>query len=245
MDLQKNNLVGLSTEQAEHQRKIHGRNEFFNSSESSILWKYLSHFSEPMISLLLLSGLVSVILGEYEDALSIFMAIFIVVTLAFVQEYNSDKSIAAISKLLPPLCIYRDKRITQILAAELVPDDIVILHTGDRVPADIKIIHSTNLKVDESSLTGESRSVNKFATINGDQNPKEHNIIFMGTIISYGHAKGVVINTGVNTQFGTLHFLMNQEQDPKSPLKINMEYLGKQISILSTLTICRIFIPIF
>ncbi|KAF1744482.1 LOW QUALITY PROTEIN: hypothetical protein MXB_3026 [Myxobolus squamalis] len=177
--------LGLTTAEAYYLHKIHGKNDINITSEPSIFYRYISHFKDSMIMLLLASALVSAILGEYEDAVSIFIAIFIVVTVAFIQEYNSDQSVAAISKLLPP----QDGLPVQIMAVELVPGDFVILRMGDKVPADIKLVESINLKVDESNLSGESRGVDKHPTAFNTDSMIQNNILYMGTFISYGHAK--------------------------------------------------------
>ncbi|KII66755.1 Calcium-transporting ATPase type 2C member 1 [Thelohanellus kitauei] len=235
--------LGLTSQEVCLLTKIYGKNEVRTSHKRALINKYFEHFTDPMIMLLLLSAVISLVLQQFDDAFSIFIAVFIVVTVGFVQEYNSDNSIAAISKLLPPTTTcFRDGKISQILAVDLVPGDVVMVGTGDRVPADIKLIDSFNIKANESSLTGESTNITKFSHYDAKSIPDDRNILWMGTTVSFGHGKGMVLKTGSQTKFGQIHMLMNEEQAPKSPLKINMEYLGKRISLFSAIVICKLFL---
>lgn len=184
----------------------------------------------------------------------------IVVTVAFIQEYRSEKSLKELSKLVPPICqAIRAARNENFLAKYLVPGDLVQISMGDRVPADLRLIDSQQLSIDESNLTGETEPVIKTsstrrpAVINGDSNNNNfnksvgdsksanldqslstyENLAFMGTLVQSGHAKGIVINTGDTTQFGLVFKMMQAEEAPKSPLQLNMDELGKHLSIYS------------
>uniref|UniRef100_A0A8V5GXK1 Calcium-transporting ATPase n=1 Tax=Melopsittacus undulatus TaxID=13146 RepID=A0A8V5GXK1_MELUD len=196
----------------------------------------LFQFKNPLILLLLASALVSVITKEYEDAASITMAVLIVVTVAFIQEYRSEKSLEELNKLVPPECnCLREGKLQHLLARELVPGDIIYLSVGDRVPADLRLIEVTDLLVDESSFTGEAEPCNKTDSVlmeAGDITTLS-NVVFMGTLVRYGKGKGVVIGTGENSQFGEVFKMMQAEETPKTPLQKSMDRLGKQLTLFS------------
>uniref|UniRef100_A0A669QUY3 P-type Ca(2+) transporter n=1 Tax=Phasianus colchicus TaxID=9054 RepID=A0A669QUY3_PHACC len=152
---------------------------------------------------------------EYEDAASITMAVLIVVTVAFIQEYRSEKSLEELNKLVPPECnCLREGKLQHLLARELVPGDIIYLSVGDRVPADLRLIEVTDLLVDESSFTGEAEPCNKTdgVLLEAGDITTLSNVVFMGTLVRYGKGKGVVIGTGENSQFGEVFKMMQAEE---------------------------------
>uniref|UniRef100_A0A8C1AV02 P-type Ca(2+) transporter n=1 Tax=Cyprinus carpio carpio TaxID=630221 RepID=A0A8C1AV02_CYPCA len=215
----------------------HGWNEF-DISEDEPLWKkYISQFKDPLILLLLASAVISVLMRQFDDAVSI-TAIIIVVTVAFVQEYRSEKSLEELGKLVPPEChCVREGHLEHLLARELVPGDTVCLSVGERVPADLRLFEAMDLSVDESSLTGETTPCTKTsapqpAATNGDITSRS-NIAFMGTLVRCGKAKGIVIGTGENSEFGEVFKMMQAEEAPKTPLQKSMDLLGKQLSLYS------------
>ncbi|NXA98207.1 AT2C2 ATPase, partial [Melanocharis versteri] len=228
--------TGLSEFSVLQRRSKHGWNEFSVENTEPIWKKYLDQFKNPLILLLLASALVSVITKEYEDAASITMAVLIVVTVAFIQEYRSEKSLEELNKLVPPECnCLREGKLQHLLARELVPGDIIYLSVGDRVPADLRLIEVTDLLVDESSFTGEAEPCNKTDSVlleAGDITTLS-NVVFMGTLVRYGKGKGVVIGTGENSQFGEVFKMMQAEETPKTPLQKSMDRLGKQLTLFS------------
>ncbi|CAM5151224.1 unnamed protein product [Eretmochelys imbricata] len=239
-DLAKSLHVDLQTGLSEFsvlQRRItHGWNEFTVDNTEPIWKKYLDQFKNPLILLLLASALVSVITKEYEDAVSIAMAVIIVVTVAFIQEYRSEKSLEELNKLVPPECnCIRKGKLQHLLARDLVPGDIVCLSIGDRVPADIRLIEVTDLLVDESSFTGEAEPCSKTdgPLLEAGDLTTLSNVVFMGTLVRYGKGKGIVIGTGENSQFGEVFKLMQAEETPKTPLQKSMDKLGKQLTLFS------------
>ncbi|KFQ50001.1 Calcium-transporting ATPase type 2C member 2, partial [Nestor notabilis] len=228
--------TGLSECSVLQRRLKHGWNEFSVENTEPVWKKYLDQFKNPLILLLLASALVSVITKEYEDAASITMAVLIVVTVAFIQEYRSEKSLEELNKLVPPECnCLREGKLQHLLARELVPGDIIYLSVGDRVPADLRLIEVTDLLVDESSFTGEAEPCNKTDSVlleAGDITTLS-NVVFMGTLVRYGKGKGVVIGTGENSQFGEVFKMMQAEETPKTPLQKSMDRLGKQLTLFS------------
>uniref|UniRef100_A0A8C8WUR3 P-type Ca(2+) transporter n=1 Tax=Panthera leo TaxID=9689 RepID=A0A8C8WUR3_PANLE len=199
-------------------------------------------FKNPLILLLLASALVSILTKEYGDAVSIAVAVLIVVTVAFIQEYRSEKSLEELTKLVPPescrcecVCVCLEGKLQHLLARDLVPGDIVSLSIGDRIPADLRLTEVTDLLVDESSFTGEAEPCSKTdgpLTDGGDLSTLS-NIAFMGTLVQYGKGQGVVIGTGERSQFGEVFKMMQAEETPKTPLQKSMDKLGKQLTLFS------------
>ncbi|XP_053570276.1 LOW QUALITY PROTEIN: calcium-transporting ATPase type 2C member 1 [Bombina bombina] len=229
---------GLNNAEVCHRRASHGWNEF-DIGEDEPLWKkYIAQFKNPLLMLLLASAVISILMHQFDDAVSITVAILIVVTVAFVQEYRSEKSLEELSKLMPPEChCIRAGRLEHTLARDLVPGDTVCLSVGDRVPADLRLFEAMDLSVDESSLTGETAPCSKStapqpSATNGDLTSRS-NIAFMGTLVRCGKAKGIVTGTGENSEFGEVFKMMQAEEAPKTPLQKSMDILGKQLSLYS------------
>nr|KAJ3421755.1 High affinity Ca2+/Mn2+ P-type ATPase-like protein [Polyrhizophydium stewartii] len=228
--------AGLDTAQVLRRRAEHGANELVADEAESLLAKFVEQFQNPLILLLLGSALVSLMLGNIHDAISITLAIVIVLTVAFVQEYQSEKSLEALNKLAPPHCrVLRGGHITDALASDLVPGDIVVFERGDRVPADVRLMEAVHLEIDESSLTGENEPARKAVdTLHARGGPipltERKNIAFMGTLVRNGHGKGIVIATGKETEFGVVFSMMKEVETRKTPLQAKMDTLGKQLS---------------
>lgn len=227
---------GLSWNEARCRLSLHGFNEFIVKKEEPLWKKYIEQFKNPLILLLLASAVVSACMKQYDDAFSITAAILIVVTVAFVQEYRSEKSLEELNKLVPPTCnCLRDGHAETFLARNLVPGDVVLLNIGDRVPADLRLFEAIDLAIDESSFTGETEPSNKVThaleTANGISS--RQNIAFMGTLVRCGNGKGIVISTGESSEFGEVFKMMQAEEAPKTPLQKSMDSLGKQLSLYS------------
>ncbi|KAK2192811.1 hypothetical protein NP493_22g04042 [Ridgeia piscesae] len=230
---------GLTSAEVVDRHRVHGFNEFHITQEEPLWKKYIAQFKDPLILLLLASAFVSIIMKQFDDAISITVAIIIVVTVAFVQEYRSEKSLEALTKLVPPTChCLRDGRLETFLARQLVPGDIVYLSIGDRVPADLRLFEAVDLAIDESSFTGETEPASKvtdaipyYAKNNGIVH--RENVAFMGTLVRCGHGKGIVIGVGENSEFGEVFKMMQSQEAPKTPLQVSMGQLGKQLSFYS------------
>uniref|UniRef100_A0A8C5BVW4 Calcium-transporting ATPase n=1 Tax=Gadus morhua TaxID=8049 RepID=A0A8C5BVW4_GADMO len=229
--------LGLSQEEVARRRAYHGWNEF-DISEDEPLWrKYMCQFKDPLILLLLASAVISVLMHQFDDAISI--TVVCARTHARTHEYRSEKSLEELGKLVPPEChCIRDGRLEQLLARELVPGDTVCLSVGERVPADLRLFEASDLAVDESSLTGETSPSSKTTApqdpaSNGGDMASRSNLAFMGTLVRCGKAKGIVIGTGENSEFGEVFKMMQAEEAPKTPLQKSMDLLGKQLSLYS------------
>lgn len=234
-------FTGLSEEQVRRRRIAHAPNELEAEEEEPLYMKFFSTFKDPLIGLLLASCLVSLVMGQYDDAISIFMAVAIVGTVAFVQEYRSEQSLAALNQLVPPhaMCL-RGGIASDIMARELVPGDIVLIVAGDRVPADCRLLESTSLMTDDSSLTGEDHPHDKHAEVvinvsGGQRLPLAEcsNLIFMGSLACAGHARAVVTATGMHSEFGKVFSDLKEVENRRTPLQVKMDELGKQLSLIS------------
>lgn len=228
--------MGLSWKEADLRRQLIGYNEFSFKEEDPPWKKYIEQFKNPLILLLLASALVSVCMKQYDDAVSITVAILIVVTVAFIQEYRSEKSLEELNKLVPPTChCLREGQLEKFFAKNLVPGDVVYLNVGDRVPADLRLFEAVDLSIDESSFTGETepsiKDTQPVLKPNGHTSMK--NIAFMGTLVRYGNGKGIVVNTGEKSEFGEIFKMMQVEEAPKTPLQKSMDTLGAQLSFVS------------
>jgi Ca2+-transporting ATPase len=237
--LKTDSKLGLEEKEVRSRRKFYGHNDFEVDDDEPIWKKYLGQFKEPMILLLLASACISLAMRQYDDAISITIAIIIVVTVAFIQENRAEKEIEALKKLVPPKCVcIRNGKTHLIYARDLVPGDVCMLDIGDRVPADLRLIEANDISVDESSFTGETKPSAKtiepiaFGTRNTSISDRK-NIAFMGTHVLSGNAKGVVVCTGENSEFGKIFQMMQEQEAPKTPLQKSMDALGKQLSFYS------------
>lgn len=228
--------TGLWWQEADHRRQLVGFNEFSVKEEEPTWKKYVEQFKNPLILLLLGSAFVSICMRQFDDAVSITVAIIIVVTVAFVQEYRSEKSLEELNKLVPPSChCLREGRVETFLARNLVPGDVVYLNIGDKVPADIRIFEAIDLAIDESSFTGETEPAQKSTAplLKANGLTTKKNIAFMGTLVRCGNGKGIVVNTGEKSEFGEVFSMMQAEEAPKTPLQRSMDILGTQLSFYS------------
>lgn len=228
---------GLTHNDANFKKANHGANELINDEEESLIIKYLKGFVEqPLILLLLGSAGISLLLGNVDDAVSIFIALVIVVTVGFVQEYRSEQSLAALNKLVPHYCnLIRDGKSSNVLANNLVPGDLIKFSVGDRIPADLRLTKISDLNIDESSLTGENEpSAKNIDTLNSKMGVGDRkNIAYMGTLVTNGHGSGLVVGTGTDTEFGAIWASMQNVEKPRTPLQAAMDKLGSQLSYLS------------
>ncbi|KAK9475377.1 uncharacterized protein V1510DRAFT_409041 [Dipodascopsis tothii] len=241
-----------SAQDASYRRNVHGANELAGEEKDSIVKRFFQQFYEnPLIILLLASAGISFLMGNFNDAVSITAAILIVVTVGFVQEYRSEKSLEALTRLVPHHAhIIRGPHTSTVMASTLVPGDLVTFSVGDRIPADLRISKSVDLEIDESNLTGENDPVAKHAEpVDSAQfypgivpvNERK-SVAFMGTLVRHGNGSGIVIGTGNNTEFGAVFAMMSDIAKPKTPLQQSMDKLGQDLSYMSFAVIAVICI---
>ncbi len=232
---------GLTTEEARRRLKIFGYNELTEPPKPGF-WKRLwAQFNNFLVIILIVASLISVLLGDYVEAGAIMAIVILNAVLGLVQESRAEEALEALKKMAAPEAhVIRDGRMQVIPTRELVPGDLVLLETGHYVPADVRLIEAVNLKIDESSLTGESVPVSKRAdTVLDRELPlgDRDNTAYMGTMVTYGRGRAVVVNTGMNTQFGLIAQMVQSFESEPTPLQRKLEQLGKTLGI-GALVIC-------
>ncbi|CAK4728271.1 unnamed protein product [Aphanomyces euteiches] len=233
---------GLTSSQIAARQKQYGRNALENDEPESLCMKFLEQFKNPLNLLLIASGGISILMGHLDDAISIVVALTIVVTVAFVQEYRSEKTLEALKELVPPRArAIRDGSLCEVEAADLVPGDVVVFSTGDRIPADARLVEAIDLEVDESSLTGETHVVAKHTKpiLSAHLHPiaERKNLVYMGTLVRGGRGKAIVYSIGRQTEFGLVFEVVDSVEERKTPLQTRMDGLANQLSMVSLVVI--------
>ena len=236
---------GLTLQEAQTRLTTYGTNELKKEKGKSPIKLFLSQFTDILMIILLIAMALSLGLGIYQnsldeiiDAAIIFIIVIVSAILGFTQEYRSEKAVEALKKMAAPTAIaIRDGKESRIPASELVPGDIILLYTGDKIPADSRLVEAFNLKVDEASLTGESVPVDKSTQALPDETPlnDKRNMVFSGTSISYGRAKALVTTTGMNTEFGKIAKMVQTTSQEQTPLEKRMASVGKWIGIFAVI----------
>ncbi|MDD2839810.1 MAG: HAD-IC family P-type ATPase [Rickettsiales bacterium] len=230
------NVYGLSTKEAKDRLLKYGMNELPEEKITPIALIFLLQFANPLIYILLLCAVISFFVGEHIDSYFIMSVVSFNAVIGTIQEYSAIKSASSLKKIIEiKTFVYRDQTEIEIPAKELVVGDIVILKEGSKVPADMILTQSKNLKVDESTLTGESMPVNKdFQFIPKEKASMQEklNECFAGTIVVKGHAKGIVKATGLFTEIGKIADKITQKSTAKSPLMERMEKFTSKFTII-------------
>ncbi|MEM2942732.1 MAG: HAD-IC family P-type ATPase, partial [Candidatus Bathyarchaeia archaeon] len=235
-------MKGLDDSEARARLERYGPNELRSEKQTSPLKIFAEQFGEILIIILLAATFISYLLGEIVDALVILFIVFACAVLGFVQEYRAERSLEALKRMASPTAIVlRNERELQVPSRELVPGDIILIRTGDKVPADARIIEEFNLQVDEAPLTGESAPVKKHSAPVTDAASvmDRANIVFSGTTVTYGHGKAIVFSTGMETEFGKIAQMVQATTEEKTPLENRLEHVGKWLGI-SCLAVCAI-----
>ncbi|MBM3119397.1 MAG: cation-translocating P-type ATPase [Chloroflexi bacterium] len=233
---------GLSQEEAQRRLTQCGPNELTGRERISPWAIFFEQFKNFLIIILLVAVALSAIMGEVADAIVIFAIVLFAAGLGFVQEYRAERAMEALKRMAAPTAsVLRDGKEVEIPARELVPGDILLLRTGDKIPADARLIEAVNLKADEASLTGESVPVEKTANVlDGEVSVGERkNMVFAGTAAVYGRGTAVVTATGMATEFGKIATMLQEVEKEQTPLQINLDQLGKWIAI-GALALCFI-----
>ena len=230
-------LNGLTKREVEISYKKYGANKILLNKRISPIKIFLNQFGDFMVLILLASTAISFFMGDMVEGTTIISIVVVNAILGFVQEYRTEKTIEALGKLASPnACVVREGKIENIKAEEVVLGDLIVLEAGDRVPADGVIIEETNLKIDESILSGESKPVKK-TVITEKNKDKEISSVYMGTLVKNGKCKAFVTHIGMETKMGEITDLIQNVEDEFTPLQKRLEQLGKVI-ILICLMIC-------
>lgn len=243
--LSTNVVSGLSDIEVSNRIKKYGLNSLPVKSSFSVLKLFIEQFYNPIIYILFIAFVISFTTNHFTDTIIIFIVILISVVVGFIQEYKANNALARLKKLITyDVKVIRNNQKTIINPVFLVPGDIIILSAGDKVPADGRIIESSNLEVMESMLTGESVPVEKNADILRENTSvaDRRNIVFSGTIITKGEAKAIVINTGGHTEIGKIASMIQNTEETITPLQKQMIIFGKTIGLIVILLNIVIFI---
>jgi len=234
--------TGLSKEEAALRLQKYGLNEIKEEKRVSPVKIFLSQFKSFIVGILIIAVLISLFVHEYIDAAVIGAILILNAIMGFVQEYKAEKSIEALKKMASlKAVVLRDGKEQQIDAKELVPGDIILLETGEKIPADSRMIEVINLQTQEAALTGESLPVKKEEVTLREATPMADrvNMVFSGTIITAGRGKAVVTSTGMNSEIGKIAELVQKAESPLTPLqkklKVLGEYLGAAAIIISVI----------
>ncbi len=234
LDKIESNRNGLTQEDAELRLKQYGINELKRLNGINPAKIFLNQFNSFLVIILIIATALSVFVGEIIDATAIMVIVILNAVFGFIQEFKAEKSMEALAKMTSQESIVvRNGEKIRIHSSKLVPGDIIILEQGDKVPADARLIDVTELRIDESMLTGESSSVKKGIGICKTSTIAEmKSMVFMGTIVSYGRATAVVTETGMSTQMGRIaHMIQTAGNDP-TPLQKSLDKFGKELGIL-------------
>jgi Ca2+-transporting ATPase len=237
---------GLDAETIKQRQSQHGHNELVELGTRGpwkILWEQLSG---AMVILLLVAALVSVYLREYTDAIVILIIVVLNTVLGFVQDYRAERALAALKKLaVPHVRVRRDGTLQEVSARELVPGDIVLLEVGNYVPADGRVFESTNLKVQEAALTGESEPILKQTeALPHDDLPlgDRTNMAYMGTVVTYGHGKLIITGTGMSTELGQIARSLQTVDAEPTPLQQRLAQLGRALALVALAIVAVVFV---
>jgi len=234
---------GLSSQEAKARLEKYGYNELKERPRPGFLKMLLGQFEDFLVRILIVAAIVSLFLGEWIDASAIMAIVLLNAVLGVIQESKAEQALAALKKMAAPNAqVIRDGIQQTIPARELVPGDIVLLEAGNYVPADMRLIESINLKIEEASLTGESVPVNKDARSTLDKDipiGDRRNSAFMSTLVTYGRGKGLVTDTGMTTQIGLIAEMLQSYEEEPTPLQVKLEELGKTLGVVA-LSICAL-----
>jgi Ca2+-transporting ATPase len=235
--------IGLTSAEAAARLEKYGPNSLAEKKGTSFLQLVLNQLKGFVVLILIVAAVVSAILGEWVEAVAILTIVVLNAVLGVVQESKAEESLAALKKLAAPeATVIRDGHVVRVPASQLVPGDIVVLEAGNFIPADIRLLEAVNMKVDEASLTGESLPVEKNAALVLDQDiplGDRKNTSFMGTVVSYGRGRGVVVSTGMHTQLGLIASMLQSVEEEQTPLQRKLDQLGKTLGY-ACLAICAV-----
>ena len=249
--LETNLSSGLTSEQVTKSRAKYGYNELEAQKKKSLFVKFLEQFKDFMIIILIIAAIVSGVIGYIEgegitDSIIIFIVILVNAIVGVAQESKAEKSLEALQKLSSHVAkVIRNGNLEVVASKDLVPGDIVVLDTGDFVPADLRIIEAVNLKSQEASLTGESLPVEKMSNKIDSEKigiGDRSNMLFSSSLITYGRGKGIVVETGMETEVGKIAGIISNTVESETPLQAKLNKLGKTLGIAAIAICIVIFI---
>lgn len=241
-ELNTNAETGLSLEEVYTRKEKYGLNQLQAKKKKTFLQLFLEQVKDVLIYILIFAAVISLIVGEYSDAVIIGLVIVLNAVIGIIQESKAEKSLEALQKLSAPKALVKRKNeIIEIDSTEIVPGDIVILDAGRYIPCDIRLIETANFQTGESSLTGESLPVEKNAklVLENEDTPlgDRKNMVYSSTLVTSGRAIGIAVGTGMNTEIGKIAKMLKEDKKELSPLQKRLEHLGKVLGFVA-LSIC-------
>jgi len=225
---------GLTSDEAARRLTLYGPNELQATTRISPWTILLNQFKNILIIILLIATGLSILLGHGIESIAIIFIVLFAVLLGFIQEYRAERAIEALRQMAAPnATVLRDGREQVVPARTLVPGDIVLLRAGDRVPADLRLIEAVNLQIEEAALTGESLPVEKTTAITLPPSvpvAERKNMVYAGTSVSYGRGRGIVVATGMQTEFGTIATMLQTIETGRTPLQENLDQVGHTLA---------------
>ncbi|WP_319001559.1 cation-translocating P-type ATPase [Clostridium sp. CS001] len=240
-------ITGLSEKETDLRKEKFGLNQLASKKPKTLISMFFAQLNDMLIYVLIAAAAVSALLGEVSDAIIIAIVIIINATVGIIQESKAEKALDALKKLSTPKAVVkRDGQLKEIPSEEVVPGDIVIIDAGRYIPCDLRLIEAANLKIEESTLTGESVPVDKDASLvlNGEDIPlgDQKNMLFMSTLATYGRGIGLAVSTGMNTEIGKIAKMLDENVDDQTPLQKKLTQLGKYLGIAALLICALMFI---
>ncbi|GAB6055041.1 calcium-translocating P-type ATPase, PMCA-type [Methanobacterium movens] len=237
----KTSFDGLSIDEARLRQEKYGKNELVEEEKDSPIKLFLMQFMDILIILLILAAIAAYFVGDELDAVVILAVVILNACIGFIQEYRAEKAMEKLKGLISSeAVVIRDGQTMEIPTSELTPGDLVVIEEGDNIPADIRLIETSELLIDESSLTGESVPVSKITEIENKENEREV-MAYMDSYVVSGRGKGVVIEIGMNTSIGKIAEMI-QEEEGKTPLQEKIASLGKSLGLIALLVSAAVFI---
>src|SRR5688572_29787283 len=207
--------TGLATAEAEERLRKSGPNELVEKKKNPWWMMFLLEFKDIMIIILIIAAIISAAIGDLKDAIVILIIVIINAVIGFIQEFRAEKAMEALKQMAAASAkVRRNNHVTQLPAVEIVPGDIVLLEAGDVVPADLRLTEIHALKIDESSLTGESNAAEKIITdLTEEKTPvgDRVNMAYKGTMVTYGRGSGVAVETGMQTEIGRIALMLQEK----------------------------------
>ena len=238
--------VGLDIEEAARRLRDYGPNALEEKPPRSVLSMFIGQMKETLVLILVAAAVISAILGEWEDSIVILIIVALNAVIGVVQENKAEHALRALKEITKPSAkVVRGGKVLQVSAEEIVPGDLVLLDAGDSVPADARLIEAASLRTNESTLTGESMPVEKRpAVIGGEQVPigDRINMLFMGTTVTGGRGKAIVVETGMKTQLGRIAQLLDEAAPESTPLQQRLSKLGKTLGIAAGVIVALVFL---
>jgi Ca2+-transporting ATPase len=234
----KTNEKGLSSEDAEKRLNEYGENTLTTTVKTPWWLTFLLQFRDVLVIILIVAGVISFAIGSFRDGTVMFIIVLINAVLGYFQEHKAERIMDSLKKLVQsPAKVFRNGELSELPQAQLVPGDVAYLEEGDKIPADVRIVESFNLRTNDFSLTGESMPQEKHSNTMKKTSTlaDRDNMAYVGTTVAAGNAKGVIVATGMETELGKIARLTQEEEKSQTPLQVELGTLGNRITIFAIL----------